>query len=330
MDRQGLIKKLEEKTNSKVVVYFLGDRKNIPSLNISDDSLMVLYDHLIQMGKVENLSLYIYTVGGVTIAGFTILNLLKQFCNDLTMIVPYKSLSTGTLMALGCNKIIMSKIGQLSPIDPSTTHAFSPKVNQSQIPVPINVEDVMGYFRLASEDAKLENNMAEAFKILATHIHPTTLGAIKRSKNQVRHLATTLLHVNYNKDEIGKIVGPLMDERFSHHYIFNKDEAKSIGLKIEEPDDELENLIMKLYENYVNEMELHTPFEISSKLIDKTNINFDTAIGFVESRTKVSKFLIGLRLAKQVVQVQRNNNALETHERYSQTIYKQMWVHENV
>ena len=82
--------------------------------------------------------------------------------------------------------------------------------------------------------------MVEAFKILATQIHPITLGAVKRSKNQVNHLANTLLSANYNEEEIKKITATLMEERFSHQYIINKEEAKSIGLKIIEPDEELE------------------------------------------------------------------------------------------
>ena len=333
MTRQEIIKKLEEKTNSKVLVYFLGDRKNLPGLTINDESLMELYNHVTKIGKVENLSLYLYTVGGVTIAGFTIINLLKQFCNTLTVIIPYKALSTGTLMALGTNGIIMSKIAQLSPIDPSTAHAFGPKnPQQPTMPVPVNVEDVMGFLKLAKEDAKLEENgdMVEAFKILATQIHPITLGAVKRSKNQVKHLAATLLNANYNIDEIKKITATLMEERFSHQYIINKEEAKSIGLKIVEPDYELENLTMELYENYVNEMKLHSPFNIASELISKTESNFETPIGFIESYSKKSKFMIGLKLTKQSIPVQMMPNIPPTiQDGYNQTIYKQEWVHVN-
>ena len=333
LERQEIIKKLEEKTNSKILVYFLGDRKNIPGLNINDESLMELYEHVTKIGKVENLSLYIYTVGGVTIAGFTILNLLKQFCNKLAMIIPYKALSTGTLMSLGTHKIIMSKIAQLSPIDPSTVHAFGPKnPQQPAIPIPVNVEDVMGFLKLAKEDAKLDDNgnMVEAFKILANQIHPITLGAVKRSKNQVKHLAVTLLNSNYDKDEIKKITATLMEDRFSHQYIINKEEAKSIGLKIDEPDQELENLIMELYENYVREMKLHSPFNIASELINKTESDFETPIGFIESYGEKSKFMIGLKLIKQSIPVQTIPNVAPViQDNYNQTIYKQEWVHEN-
>ena len=333
LGRQEIIKKLEEKTNSKILIYFLGDRRNIPGLNINDESLMELYDHLTKIGKVENLSLYIYTVGGVTIAGFTILNLLKQFCNKLTMIIPYKALSTGTLMSLGTNRIIMSKIAQLSPIDPSTTHTFgSMDPQQPVMPVPVNVEDVMAFLKLAKEDAGLNDNgsMTEAFKILATQIHPITLGAVKRSKNQVKHLANALLSTNYDADEIKKITATLIEERFSHQYIINKDEAKSIGLKIEEPDSELEDLIMELYQHYVSEMKLHSPFNIASELINKTESDFETTIGFIESYNKKSKFVIGLKLIKQSVPVQTAPNKPPVmRDNYNQTMYRQEWIREN-
>ena len=53
LTRQEIIKKLGEKTNSKVLVYFLGDRKNIPGLNINDESLMELYNHITKWEKLK-------------------------------------------------------------------------------------------------------------------------------------------------------------------------------------------------------------------------------------------------------------------------------------
>ena len=68
------------------------------------------------------------------------------------MIISYKALSTGTLMSLGAHKIIMSKIAQLNPIDPSTTHAFGPTNPQHPMTlVPVNVEDIMGFLKLAKK-----------------------------------------------------------------------------------------------------------------------------------------------------------------------------------
>ena len=235
-------------------------------------------------------------------------------------------------MSLGANRIIMSKIAQLSPIDPSTTHVFGPTHPQQPVaPIAVNVEDVMAFLKLAKEDAGLEHggDRAEAFKILATSIHPITLGAVKRSKDQVKHLATTLLNINYNDDEIKKITTTLMEERFSHQYIINKEEAKSIGLKIEEPDQELEDLIMGLYQHYVNEMNLHSPFNIASELINKTESKFETAIGFIESCDMKSKFVIGLKLIKQSMPIQTvPNKPPVIQDTYNQAIYRQEWIRE--
>ena len=117
----------------------------------------------------------LYTNGGITNAGFAIVNLIREYCDKFNIIVPFKCHSTGTLIALGADEILMSKVGQLSPIDPSTFHALGPKDQTSGIiqPISINVEDIMGYFELAKDDAKIDsNNMIEAFKILATNIHP--------------------------------------------------------------------------------------------------------------------------------------------------------------
>ena len=139
------------------------------------------------------------------------------------------------------------------------------------------------------------------------------------------------MSAHYNNDEIEEITASLMEKRFSHHYIINKDESRSIGLKIEEPDQELENLIMGLYENYVNEMNLHSKFDIASELIDKTETNFETPIGFIESCGKKSKFMIGLKLIKQSIPIQTAPNVPPIiQDNYKQTMYKQEWVHENI
>ena len=58
-----------------------------------------------------------YTRGGNTLAGWSIINLIRQFCDELEIIIPSKAHSTGTLMALGANSIIMTKQATLGPID---------------------------------------------------------------------------------------------------------------------------------------------------------------------------------------------------------------------
>ena len=172
-ERIKLIRQIEHDTGSRILVYFTGDQPTFET-KIGNDAIPLFYEHLEKIKSQEKITLMLYTNGGITNAGFAIVNLIREYCDKFNIIVPFKCHSTGTLIALGADEILMSKVGQLSPIDPSTFHALGPKDQTSGIiqPISINVENIMGYFELAKDDAKIDsNNMIEAFKILATNIH---------------------------------------------------------------------------------------------------------------------------------------------------------------
>ncbi len=42
-------------------------------------------------------------------AAWSILNLIRMFCDELEIIVPMKAHSAGTMMAIGADKIVMTK-----------------------------------------------------------------------------------------------------------------------------------------------------------------------------------------------------------------------------
>ncbi|MCB2295730.1 hypothetical protein LGK95_19840 [Clostridium algoriphilum] len=53
----------------------------------------------------KKISLILYTRCGNTLVGWSIVNLIRQFCDEFEVIVPSKALSTGTLICLGSNSI---------------------------------------------------------------------------------------------------------------------------------------------------------------------------------------------------------------------------------
>ena len=102
-------------------------------------------------------------------------------------------------MVLGANSIIMSKMGQLGPVDPSLEHPLGPEVQHPQNPtikgrVPVNVEDVVSFFDLAKKEAKTtsEGEFTKVLSMLSGSIHPLVLGAVNRSRDEIRFLAKTL------------------------------------------------------------------------------------------------------------------------------------------
>lgn len=279
-DRKRIIKQLEENRESRILVYITGDRRGLET-KIAMDVFPMFHEHLNQIGKQEKIDLFLYSPGGLTIAGYAIVNLIREFCNEFNVIIPFKALSTATLIALGANEIVMTPMGQLSPIDPSVEHPLGPIV---QIPgqarggiAPVSVEDVNAFFDLAKNEVGLneEESLKKVFELLAEKIHPLVLGAVHRSREQIGFLASNLMKYHSNNDkDIENIVAILTRERFSHNYIISRREAKeNLGLNIIEPDETQTNLIVNLFNEYDRILELGDPY------------NPETVLGLQETGT---------------------------------------------
>ena len=150
-ERKKFYEKIEKDHNSKVIAYVTGDRPGLEK-GIDVEVADVFLEHLDCIRKVNKISLILYTCGGDPLAAWNVINLFREFCNELEIIVPNKCRSAGTLMTLGASKIIMTKQATLGPIDPSIRRQMSPIIPGSNPPqlLPISVESVKGYFSLGN------------------------------------------------------------------------------------------------------------------------------------------------------------------------------------
>lgn len=266
-ERRQLITSLEKKLNSRILVIITGDRQGMET-RIAPDLLPLVSQHLADMGTVKNVSVFLYTAGGDTIVGWGLVNLFRQYCSNLKVVVPFKALSCGTLIALGADKIIMGRRGLLSPIDPSVSSPFNPPAPgfQQQGPIsllPVSVEDMMGFLDLAQKEIKIstEESKIAILKILADKVHPLALGAVFRAREQTSSLAKRLMMMHLQgKDKIDFIVKRLTQELPTHNYLIGRVEAiNDIGLSIVEPSAEVDGLMWNLYKEYEQWLQLTTP-----------------------------------------------------------------------
>lgn len=157
---------IERERNSKLIVYVTGDKAGWET-QIANDATDYITEHLDAIGVVPKISLFLFTNGGNTLAGWNIVNLIRQFCDDFEIIVPNKARSTGTLMCLGANRIIMTKQATLGPIDPSVNTPLNPTVPNAgpQARVPVSVEAIKGFLELAKHELNLteEASLATIF-----------------------------------------------------------------------------------------------------------------------------------------------------------------------
>ena len=198
-----LIKELETKRKSKVVVYFTTDRNPIGA-QIAEDVVRPLYDHLLNLKfeeEIKKIDMFIYSRGGDVSVPWRIVSMIREFCDEFNVIIPYKAQSGATLLSLGADSIIMTKKGELGPIDPTLFKTNMAGAETSSPPKQISVEDVNSFMSLVKDRFNINDQdaLAQILNKLIEETGPLTLGSVNRQHFHIRLVARKLLTTRKKK-----------------------------------------------------------------------------------------------------------------------------------
>jgi len=266
------------------IVWWLTD-----AAKISDSVVAPLYDQLSSIGKQGCLDLVLFTRGGDTEVPWRIVSLIREFCNKFSVLVPSRAASSGTLLALGADEIVMTPLGVLGPIDPSRTHPLLPRREGAEEAEPISVQDMRHAMNFILNTAKPNNEMvytpdamAQIVTSLFDKIHPLAIGAIEQSYALSKLIGTRCLgtHLDPVKDKtkIEDIVNRLCDDYKSHAYPICRKEAREIGLNVIDADAQVDAALMKLVKFYLGRPSGGPPAKITA------GQNFKIYIGWLDSK----------------------------------------------
>jgi len=299
-----LIEKIEKKRGSKVIVYFTGDRYHTVA-RIAEDAVRPLYDHLLNLefkSKKRRIDLFLYSRGGDVSVPWRIVSMIREFCDEFNVLVPYRAQSAATLLSLGADTIIMGKKAELGPIDPTLIKAT---IGESFISSQeIAVEDVNSFLSFIKERANIndQNALAQMLNLLINQIGPLALGKVNRQHYHIRLVARKLLTSRRKKideEKIATIIETLTEKIYSHGHAIGRKEAKDIGLPVTYPDDDLETLMWNLYLKYEDFLGLREPIHPEILLEDKESHEIkDIPIAIIESVRKLHVFRINVSLKK--------------------------------
>jgi len=185
----------------------------------------------------------LFTYGGDIEIPLRIVNLVREFCDKFSVLIPYSAYSAGTLLAMGADEIVMTPLGVLGPIDPTRTHPLLPTRAGAQQAEPISVQDMRHAMKFITETAAPSGNhiytpeaMAQIVIALFDKIHPLAIGAIEQSYALAKLIGIKCLSTHMDsiqeKDKIERIVNTLCDDYKSHSFQISRKEAKDIGLKV--------------------------------------------------------------------------------------------------
>lgn len=248
-ETQKIIKQLEEKLTTKIIVYFVPDKHDI-SIEHPDFFLEQLKD----IGHQEKISLILYSAGGSWEASLIIATMLRQHCNIFEVIVSSKCCSAATKLALAADKILMTSNGFLTPVDTQHFYKMNQDNNLGTNYTTISADSVQRILDLLNKSNSQGSN-STAYETMLKYIHPTLLGDILRTSKQSEQTGIKMMKMHpssfdNNEEKIVTIAKHLVYDYPSHSYPIIFDEAKEIGLPAEKTDDDTTYLLWDLIKLY--------------------------------------------------------------------------------
>ncbi len=219
-----------------------------------------------------NIDIIIHTLGGDADAAFHLGYIMQKYIEEIeknrnlkimvNVVIPRIAKSAGTLLALCGDKIILTRVSELGPIDPQIRSERGEYVSAKTMRDSLKqVMEIILELGSSTPSGKKEN-IEKAIKNILQRIPVTEMGHYESLMNHVSRLAQELLlNRMLRKGETGnidqitqKICEKLVKGYDYHGYVLTYWHLKEMGIKCELIDDNIENLLLKLYER-VKEIE---------------------------------------------------------------------------
>lgn len=183
--------------------------------------------------------------GGSIDAAYNIGLLLRRYATrELNIIIPRWAKSAATVIACAGDKILMTPIAEIGPVDPQIM-MFNPLEERLEEFSPLDIDSTLSLIR----DEFQKGNKELAQGLMQRLQFPLTLGGIKKSLEVGTHYITRLLVTRMLKGDeaaAAKAAECLVGDYSHHAFCIDIDEAIRIGLKAEMlPDDQID-LVWKL------------------------------------------------------------------------------------
>ena len=206
--------------------------------NITSATVDKVFDDLREIYGSGNssgrLTVIVDSGGGDVDAAYNLALLFRRYGSArLSYIVPRWAKSAATLLVCGGDSVMMTPVAELGPLDPQITqmNLLEQRVEHFS---PLHIEATLELMRNEFEQGNKE--LAEG--LLQRLQFPITLGSFKKSLEIGKQYAEKLLASRMFKDDHQKareVAHHLVENYADHGFCINVDEARMLGLIIEEP-----------------------------------------------------------------------------------------------
>lgn len=231
-------------------------------VEVSPTSVLKI-EQILRRKKFKELDVLLQTSGGNIHAAYNIVKLLRKSASAVNIIVPLFAKSAGTLICLCGDKIIMSDISELGPLDTqiaesrrgdfeyrSALNGFK-ALEQIQAHALENI-DLATKMIIQNSGLKMSEAIDLAIKFsgdtsacLYNQLDPMDIGEYKRALEIAERYGHIILlkHMKWSKEKAHNVSMSLIYDYPSHDSIIDKEELRELGLPIDEIKEvELDNL----------------------------------------------------------------------------------------
>ncbi|MFX0140601.1 MAG: hypothetical protein ACFFDN_43575, partial [Candidatus Hodarchaeota archaeon] len=204
----------------------------------------------------SHLNVIIDSGGGDIDAAYNLAMLFRRVGSDeLNFIVPRWAKSAATLLACAGDKILMTPVAELGPLDPQITQ-FNPLERRFEQFSPLHIESTLDMIR--KEYEKGNEKLAQA--LMERLQFPLTLGSFMKSLDIGKQYLVRLLETRMlsgDKEVNPKEVATRLTSGYANHgFCINIDEAMSIGLKVEELKREELDIVWQIHRFNIKKREI--------------------------------------------------------------------------
>ena len=224
-----------------MIAYMLHD-----NAMIADDALPQLYDKLQTLGRRNQIDLLLMARGGVTEVCWRALNLLREYCDHLAVIVGTRVLGAGTLLALGADEIVMGALSEMGSMDQARKHPLMPRDDTGQ-PLPVTLGELRA-LGLEGGRRKAEGSESKADPgspipdPLFQYVHPLVVGNLLQAEALSRDVTRKALRMHIPADDeekVERLVNLFNGGFHSPAYTASRAELQDAGLPVSVPDKEV-------------------------------------------------------------------------------------------
>ncbi len=242
-ETQSIISDIRAKVEGDFMSYWVSGNSRI----IMDD-VVAFYEILKNKERHKRLYLFIKSGGGNGKASLRIINLLREYYEEIIALVPLDCASAATMLALGADCIEMGSLAYLSAVDTSITHELSP-IDKDNDLVSVSQVELSRVLKLW-EDKKQDND-GNPYNSLYAHIHPLVFGAVDRASSLSMKLTTEILSYHMDDLEQASAISQHLNSAYpAHGYPITFRETQKIGLKVVKMSQDVNELLLSLNNLY--------------------------------------------------------------------------------